>query len=95
MIIFPKKNEVEEEIICLDGSTSEIMCHLMDKSSTKFNKRFQGKFSATSHDKGNVDGIGCNVKSIVQSQSTGKRKDRIIVQNAKSFYQVAMNATEV
>ena len=70
----------------------------MDKFSTKYNKRFLWKFSATSHGKGVVDGIGGNVKSIVQSQSMGKRKDKIIVQDAKSFYQVAskaMNATEV
>ena len=69
----------------------------MDKFSTKYN-RFLWKFSATSHGKGVVDGIGGNVKSIVQSQSMGKRKDKIIVQDAKSFYQVAskaMNATEV
>ena len=73
------------------------MCHLMDKFSTKYN-RFLWKFSATSHGKGVVDGIGSNVKSIVQSQSMGKRKDKIIVQDAKFFYQVAkkaMNATEV
>ena len=50
------------------------------------------------HGKGVVDGIDGNVKSIVQSQSMGKRKDKIIVQDPKSFYQVAskaMNATEV
>ena len=50
------------------------------------------------HGKGVVDGIDGNVKSIVQSESMGKRKDKIIVQDPKSFYQVAskaMNATEV
>ena len=70
------------------------MCHMLDKFSTKYNKRF----SATSHGKGVIDGIGGNVKSFVQSQSMGKRKDKIIVQDAKSFCQVAskaMNATEV
>ena len=51
-----------------------------------FNKRFSRKFSLTSHGKGVVDGIGGNVKSIAQSQSLGKRKDKIIVQDAKSFY---------
>ena len=40
MIIFLKNVEVEEEIICLDGPTSEFMCHLMNKFSTKFNERF-------------------------------------------------------
>ena len=42
--------------------------------------------------------FGGNVKSIVQSQSMGKRNNKIIVQDAKSFYQVAkkaMNATGV
>ena len=85
-----------------DGPTSEFkikyMCHLMDKFSTKYNKRFLWQFSATSHGKGVVNGICSNVKSIVQSQSMDKRKDNINVQDSKSFYQVAsktMNATEV
>ena len=74
------------------------MYHLMDKFYAKCNKRFLWKFSATSHGKEAVDGIGGNVKSIVQSQSMGKRNNKIIVQDAKSFYQVAkkaMNATGV
>ena len=50
------------------------------------------------HGKGVVDGIDGNIRSIDQSESMGKRKDKIIVQDPKSFYQVAskaMNATEV
>ena len=69
----------------------------MNKFSTKYNQRFLWKFSATSHGKGVVDGIGGNVKSIVKCQSMGKRNDKIIVQDTKAFYQVAskaMNATE-
>ena len=62
------------------------------KFSTKYNNRFLWKFSATSHGKGVVDEIGGNVKSIVQSQSMDKRKDKINVQDAKSFYQVASKA---
>ena len=101
--IIPEKDEVdEEEIIWSDGPTSEFknkyMCHLMNIFSTKYNKRFLWTISATSHSKGVVDGTGGNVKSIVQSQSGGKRKGKIIVQDDKSFYQVAskgMNATEV
>ena len=74
------------------------MCHLIDKFSAKHNKRFLWTFSATSHGKGVVGGIGGNVKSFVQSQSMGKRKHKIIVQDAKSSYQIAskaMNATKV
>ena len=74
------------------------MCHLMNTFSTKYSKRFLWTISVTSHSKGVVDGTGGNVKSIVQSQSVGKRKGKIIVQDDKSFYQVAskgMNATEV
>ena len=100
--IIPKNDEFIEEIIWSDGVTSEFknkyMCHLLDKCSTKYNKRFLWKFSATSHGKEVVDGIGGNVKSIVHSQSMGKRNDQNIVQDAKSFCQVArkaMNATEV
>ena len=85
--ITPKNDEVKEEIIWSDGPTSEFknkyMCHLMDKFSTKYNKRFLWKFSETFQ--GVVDGIGGNVKSIVQIQSMSKRKDMIIVQDAKSF----------
>ena len=62
------------------------MCHLVDKFPTKYNKWFLWKFSATSHGKGVVDEIGSDVKSIIQSQSMGKRKDKIIVQDAKSLY---------
>ena len=50
------------------------------------------------HGKGVVDGIDGNIRSIDQSESMGKRNDKIIVQDPKSFYQVAskaMNATEV
>ena len=57
------------------------MCHLMNIFSTKYNKRFLWTISATSHSKGVVDGTGGNVKSIVQSQSGGKRKGKIIVQD--------------
>ena len=57
----------------------------MDKFSTKYKKRFLWKFSATSHGKEVADGMGSNAKSIVQSQSMGKRKGKIIVQDAKSL----------
>ena len=62
------------------------MFHLMDGFSTRYSKKFLWKFSATSHGKGVADGIGGNVKSIVQSQSMGKRKFKIIVLDAKFFY---------
>ena len=100
--IISKNDEVEEDIIWSDGPTSDFknkyIYYLMDKFSTKYSNRFLWTFSATSHSKGVVNEIGGNVKSIVQSQSMGKRKDKIIVQDAKSFYQVAskgMNATKV
>ena len=100
--ITPKNFELKKEIIWSDGPNSEFknkyMCHLMDKFSTNYNKRFLWKFPATSHGKEVVDRIGGNVKLIAQSQSMEKRKEKIIVQDTKSFYQVpskAMNATEV
>ena len=73
------------------------MCHLMDEFSTKYNKRFLWKFSANSHDKGVFDGIGIMSNQLFRVHGQ-KRKVKIIVQDAKSFYQVAskaMNATEV
>ena len=94
--IIPKNDEVKEEIIWSDGPTSQFknkyLCYLMNRFSTKYIKSILWKFSATSHGKGVVDGIGGNDKSIVQSQSMGKRKDKIIVQDTKSFYQVASKA---
>ena len=47
-----------------------------------------GKFSATSHGKGVVDGVGGRVKSIVHTKVMSLRRDRITVQDAKSFYQL-------
>ena len=101
--IIPKNDEVRERssglMVQLQSSRRNIyMCHLLNKFSTNYNKRFSWKFPATSQGRGVVDRIGGNVKSIVQSQSMGKRKDKIIMQVAKLFYQVAsnaMNATEV
>ena len=103
IILFLKMMKSEKRssglMVQLQSSRRNIyMCHLLNKFSTNYNKRFSWKFSATSQGRGVVDRIGGNVKSIVQSQSMGKRKDKIIMQVAKLFYQVAsnaMNATEV
>ena len=57
-----KSNEDVEEIIWSDGPTSEFknryMKTLLSMLSEKYNKPFTWKFSATSHGKGVVDGVG-------------------------------------
>ena len=58
MIIFPKNNEVEEEIICLDGSTSEIMCHLMDNFLPNLTRGFNESFQQLLMTKGMLMGLG-------------------------------------
>ena len=101
--VISKSEEVEEEIIWSDGPTSEFknkfMVHLLAFLSEKHGKKFLWKFSATSHGKGVVDGVGGNVKSAVRGYSLQKKKkDKIIVQDVESFFRVAsmkMKATKV
>ena len=55
-----------------------------------YKERFSWKFSATSHGKGVVDGIGGRVKSIVYHRKViSLWRDQIIVQDARSFCQLA------
>ena len=65
----PADESVKQEIIWSDGPTSEFKNRytrkLMEGLSETFNKEFVWKFSATSHGKGVVDGVGGNVKSCV------------------------------
>ena len=76
IILFLKNDEVKEEIIWPDDRISKFknkyMCHLKDKFSTTYT-RFLWKFSATSHNKGAVDGIHGNVNSTVQSHWAKER----------------------
>ena len=52
------------------------------------------KFSATSHGKGIVDGVGGKVKSIVRRKAMSKGKDAAIVQDSKSFAALAKSLCE-
>ena len=61
----------------------------LETLSERYNKEFVWKFSATSHGKGFVDGIGGNVKSTVQRKCMSKAKDRIIVEDSLSFANAA------
>ena len=54
-----------------------------------YGKKFIWKFSATSHGKGVVDGIGGNVKSNVRRQVMSMKKDRPNVQDSESFAKLA------
>ena len=50
---------------------------------------FSWTFSATSHGKGVVDGVGGRVKSIVHAKLMSLRRDGIFVQDSRSFCQLA------
>ena len=87
----PKDESVEKEIIWLDGLSSEFknkfMRHLMETLSKKHAKLFMWKFSATSHGKGVVDGVGGKVKSMVRRKMMSQGKDSLVVQDCESFFQ--------
>ena len=61
----------------------------MESLSRVHGKEFVWKFSATSHGKGIVDGVGGNVKPTVRQKSMSKGKDKVIVQDSKSFAEAA------
>ena len=84
---------VTQEIVWSDGPTSEFKNRytrkLLETLSEKYNNKFVWKFSATSHGKEVVDGIGGNVKSTVRRKCFSKGKDRIIVEDSLSFANAA------
>ena len=87
----PEDDIVEKEIIWSDGPSSEFknkfMWHLMKTLSKKYAKPFMWKFSATSHGKGAVDGVGGKVKLTVRRKVMSKGKDSLVLQNCESFVQ--------
>ena len=89
----PEDDSVEKEIIWSDGPSLEFknkfMRHLMETLSKKYAKPFMWKFSATSHGKGVVDGVGGKVKSMVRRKVMSKGKDSLVVQDCESFVQAA------
>ena len=83
-----------KEVIWSDGPTSEFknrfMVETLKQLSAKYNKEFTWKFSATSHGKGIVDGVGGKAKSMVREKMFAKRfQDRIVVQSPYDFYEAA------
>ena len=89
-------DDTAEEVIWSDGPGSEFknkfMRHLMENLSNKYDKPFVWKFSATSHGKGVVDGVGGKIKSSVRRKVMGKG-ERIIVQDCESFVETAKTLT--
>ena len=87
--IFMEECSATQEVIWSDGPTSEFKNRFMVKFikvlNEKYNRNVTWKFSATSHGKGVVDGIGGGAKSIVRQKVMSKNRDRIIVQNSKDF----------
>ena len=84
----PNEN-IDTEIIWSDGPSSEFknkyMCFLIQELSKKHGKPFIWKFSATSHGKGVVDGVGGKIKSSVHKKVMSLGKDQAVVQGSKSF----------
>ena len=99
--ILPDK-DVAEGIIWSDGPSSEFkkqfICFLLQKLSSVYKKDFHGSFLPHLFKKrvvdekvGNdvVDGVGGRVKSNVHTKVMSLGRDRIIVQDARSFCQLA------
>ena len=67
----PNDNKVMKEVIWSDGPNSEFknkfMRQLLKNLSLNYGRSFIWKFSATSHDKGVVAGVGGKVKSTVSA----------------------------
>lgn len=91
-ILFKKNNAAAiQNIIWSDGPSSEFknkfMVKLLHHLSLKYNRKFIWKYSATSHGKGVVDGVGGNVKRLVKQKMLSQAG--IVVQSADDFVKVA------
>lgn len=91
--IFEAENDkIFKEIIWSDGPSSEFknrfMVTLLIFLSKKYNKKFEWKYFATSHGKGVIDGVGGNVKRLVNQKARSQGGDAVI-QNAKDFATLA------
>ena len=88
---YPENESIEKGIIWSDNPSSEfknkLTRHLMESLSKKYAKPFMWRFSATSHRKGVVDGVGGKVKSTVRRNVISKGKDSLVVQDCESFVQ--------
>ena len=62
---------------------------LIEDLSLQYKKKFIWKFSATSHGKGVVHGIGANVKLNIRRKVLSMKKDRPIVKDSESFAELA------
>ena len=81
------EDEVSTEVIWSDGPSSEFknqyMNLLIKQLSNKHKKTFIWKFSATSHWKGVVDGVGGKIQSSVHKKVMSLGKNQAIVQDWK------------
>ena len=81
------------EVIWSNGPSSEFknkyMCFLIQELSKKHGKPFIWKFSATSHGKGVVGGVGRKIKLSVQKKVMSLGKDRPTVHDSESFANLA------
>ena len=79
----PEDDSVEKQVTWSDGRSSEFknkfMRHLMETLSKRYATPFMWKFSATSHGKGVVDGVGGKVKSTVRRKVLSKGKDSLVL----------------
>ena len=86
-------DNVDTELIWSDDPSSEFknqyMCFLIQELSKKHGKPFIWTFSATSHGKGVVDGVGGKIKSSVHKKVMSLGKDGAVVQDSESFAKLA------
>ena len=92
-IICVKPDDNYQEIIWSDGPVPEFknrfMVHTIQKLSKKHNKKWAWKYTATSHGKGVVDGVGGRAKSLVKVLSKAKGNMSCNVENSLDFYNVS------
>ena len=85
--------KVLSEVIWSDGPTAKFknkfMRQLIQNLSLKYNKPLTWKFSATSHGKGVVNGVGGKVKSTIRCKVMSQGKNCLTVQDAESFASAA------
>lgn len=90
--IIKESHEVSEEIIWSDVPSSELKnkfkVETLKRLSERCSKTFTWKYSATSHGKGVVDGVGGRMKRLVRMKMMAQG-DGCTIQCAKDFAEVA------
>ncbi|KAG1651824.1 hypothetical protein GQR58_026730 [Nymphon striatum] len=90
--------KITNEIIWSDGPSSEFKnkftMQILKDLGEKLGKSFTWKFSATSHGKGIIDGIGGRAKYLVRHKVMSKSSTPLIIQNSQDFANAANQLME-